>query len=222
MENASKALLIAAGIFFGLMIITISLFMHNQISNYYETKETSRLTEQMATFNAKYLIYQKQDLRGSDLLSLINKIIDFNKSKRDEEPEIEISIKIGNSAKAKEIYYQFDTYKNIKLINLTTIYTEDNSEAVLNEANAIESEYTKGIAEKLAANVSTLLGQNSSKTRQQLLEEYKIITTIDNEKILKYYQYQQFKRAHFDCKITKFTDTGRVQKFEATFNQRIQ
>lgn len=226
MENVTKALLISAGVLFGLMIISITLFMHNNISNYYETKEANKVTEQLATFNNKYLIFQKDNLRGSDLLSLINKIIDFNKLKEDEDQKIQITIEIGNTSKSQEIYYQYSEFNygtdaNVTLIKINNVYTQDNIENVLREASRIENKYIKGKAEKLTANMSTLLGQNSLKTRDELLAELKI-NSVDNSDILKYYQYQQFKRAHFECKVTKFTDTGRVEKFEAKFNGKIQ
>lgn len=226
MENASKALIIAASLLLGLMIISVCIFVFNQISTYYETKESNRLTEQLATFNSQYLVYQKNNLRGSDLLSLINKILDFNTLKGDEDPEIEISIKIGNSAEAEDIYYQYSSYNygsnnNVTLIKINNTYTQNNVGNILREANRIETKYTKEAAEKLAATLSTLLGQNSSKTRNELLAELKINSVNDNE-ILKYYQYQQFKRARFKCKIVNFTETGRVQKFEVEFINKFE
>ena len=78
MENASKALLIAAGIMIGLIVITMIAYAHGKISNYYESKELTLQSEQLADFNKQFLGYNRADVRGSDLISLVNKIIDYN------------------------------------------------------------------------------------------------------------------------------------------------
>ena len=78
MENASKALLIAAGILIGLILITMIIFGYNQISSYYTNREEVKQSEQLAEFNKQYIGYDREDVRGSDLLSLVNKIIDYN------------------------------------------------------------------------------------------------------------------------------------------------
>lgn len=229
MENATKALLMAAGIFFGLLIITMVLFMHGQISNYYESKETNKQTEQLAAFNKQYSSYNRTDVRGSELLSLINKIIDFNISKEDEEEEIHIEITIPNIDNAKLFYYQYSNYnynsnKNISLIKINKSYTHKNIKtSFLDDANKIASNYPSGIAEKLASNISTLMGQNSLKTKEQLLKQLNIDPNdVEENDILKYYQYQQFKRAHFDCESLKFTKEGRVKSFQFKFNGKFE
>lgn len=229
MENATKALLMAAGIFFGLLVITMVLFMHGQISDYYETKETGEMIEQLTAFNKQYTSYNRADVRGSDLLSLINKIIDFNTSKDDDEKEIQIKITIPNTDKAKLFYYQYDNYNyegrgNIALIKINEIYTHRNiKSSFLDEADRIASSYSTGIAEKLAANISTLMGHNSFKTKEQLLKQLNINShNVKENDILKYYQYQQFKRAHFNCESLEFTNDGRVENFRFEFNGKFQ
>ena len=78
MENASKALLIAAGIMIGLIVITMIVYAHHKVSNYYRSKELTLESEQLADFNEQFLGYNRADVRGSDLISLVNKIIDYN------------------------------------------------------------------------------------------------------------------------------------------------
>ena len=227
MENATKALLMVAGVFFALLIITVSILVYRQISDYYKSQDITKQTEQLATFNKQYSAYNREDVRGSELLSLINKIIDFNARKEYSEKEIKISIIIPNSEKAKLFYYQYNKYnygsdKKVTLIKTNNKYTHQNIEtSFLNEANRIANDY-KGKADNLSANISTLLGENSLKTRQQLLNQLNINFNVNNNDILKYYQYQQFKRAHFDCKSLKFTQDGRVESFEFKFNEKFE
>lgn len=230
MENATRALLMVAGVFFGLLIITMVLFMYNNISDYYESTENIKKTEQLATFNKQYSAYNRDDVRGSELLSLINKIIDFNKSREIGEKEIQIKIEITSlKEESKLFYYKIDDYnysrdENVALIKRNFEYTHKNiKEKLLDEVNVIASNYPIGIAEKLAANISTLMGENRYKTKEQLLKQLNVEgISVNNNDILKYYQYQQFKRAHFDCKELKFTGDGRIESFSFEFNGKFQ
>lgn len=116
------------------------------------------------------------------------------------------------------------------MVKLNQEYTQNNIDTILAEANNIEAKYDRyaqGMATKLSANISTLMGENTRKTKKDLLVELKIMKQedtrnpddlVDNKEILKYYQYQQFKRAHFDCTELKNTSQGRVKKFTFEFN----
>lgn len=226
MENASKALLIAAGILIGLILITMIIYGYDQISNYYNTKEQVKVLEQLSDFNEQYEPYNRDDVRGSDILSLINKIIDYNTINEGEE-KIEISITIPDDDTAKLFYYNYNKNKDVVLIQLKQQYTQNNIKPILTEANRIENKYTPGIVTKLSANISTLMGENRLKTKKNLLIELKLMkkedtqnpdNVVNNQEILKYYQYQQFKRAHFDCTELTYTTQGRVKKFSFKFN----
>ena len=237
MENAAKALLIAGGILIGLIVISLMVFGYNRISDYYREKEAIKVTDQLIEFNKDYVPYNRDDVRGSDLLSLINKIIDYNSVKMDDinEEKIEITITIPKDAdeKYKNFYYKYDesTSKN-KLIKFNFAYTHNNiNRELLATANSIESKYPQGMAKKLADNRTTLMGDNTRKTKKELLVELKIMnkddTTnpdnyVDNDEILKYYQYLQFKRAHFNCEELTFTTQGRVKSFKFVFNGKFE
>lgn len=236
MENATKALLIAAGIFFGLMIISISLVMLNRISAYYQSKEANKVTEQLAAFNKQYTAYNRDDVRGSDILSLVNKIIDFNERREIGAAEMQISIIIprDTAGKYKYFYYKYVNTSSETLIRPETNYTHVNiSNQFLIRANQMASSYGTKI-EKLVSNISTLiiddgltgiLKERAEQARKDLLEQLKIdeeyYTNID-EDILRYYQFQQFKRAHFSCEELTFTKDGRVESFEFEFTGKFE
>lgn len=240
MENASKALLIAAGILIGLIVITMIIYGYRQVSDYYTSKEKVKESEQLAAFNKQYIGYNRNDVRGSDLLSLVNKIIDYNVPKINDtnDEKIEISIIIPNNDKAKLFFYKYDEYYKIgskeKLIKLgeSNKYTQNNiysNNGLIYKANEIEGKYTQAIATKLASKIGTLMGENSRQTPEELFTELKIDASIYGGKvniqndILKYYQYMQFKRAHFDCKTPDNKSgleykKGRVKSFTFVFN----
>ena len=62
MENVSKALLIAAGILIGLIVLTMLVVMHRQVTSYYTAKEKARTFEQLQEFNAQYIPYNNTHL----------------------------------------------------------------------------------------------------------------------------------------------------------------
>lgn len=79
MENASKALLMAAGILIALVIIGLLLIMVNQIGNYQNSKDASKKELQLAEFNLDFERYVDDNgIKGADIISLINKISDYN------------------------------------------------------------------------------------------------------------------------------------------------
>jgi len=73
MENAAKALLIAAGIMFAMMIISLIAYMSSSITEMGEAQESKRAAEQLAAFNAEYEAYNKQLMYGTDIVTVINK-----------------------------------------------------------------------------------------------------------------------------------------------------
>lgn len=78
MENATKALLIGAGILFSVMILSLLMMGYKQISSYFSEEHQSVVIEQTTKFNAQFENYNQKDLRGTDMISLMNKVIDYN------------------------------------------------------------------------------------------------------------------------------------------------
>lgn len=102
MENASKALLIAGGILIALLIIALLVYSFGSMSGYFSSEETKEEAEQLEAFNKQYEAYQRKLLRGTDVVSVINKVLDNNKKYKDTEPnyimevQIEINETVGN------------------------------------------------------------------------------------------------------------------------------
>ena len=234
MENAAKALLIAAGVLVGLIVISLIMVSYMRISNYYNEKEKAEISEQLIAFNEQYISYNREDVRGTDIISLVNKIINFNTLKEEEPITIEITIYTKEHEKeANSFYYGIgkpgDSTK--VLIDINKVYASHPGigqkyiRDMFDSAIALESNnnYSQGRSTKLAANMSTLMGENTRKDPMELLKELKINATkadlpnIQND-ILKYYQYNQFKRAHFNCTELKYTSAGRVKSFNFEFN----
>ena len=78
MENASKALLIAAGVLIAILLIALIIYAGNVISGYQQSKKDLANIEDTAKFNDQFMQYNRKDIQGTELLSLIHKVIDYN------------------------------------------------------------------------------------------------------------------------------------------------
>lgn len=85
MENASKALIIAGGILIAILIISLLVMFYGNIKNLMTANYSSDETEQVTEFNKQYDVYYRDNLYGSDILSLANKVNDYNKRQVAEE-----------------------------------------------------------------------------------------------------------------------------------------
>lgn len=118
MENASKALIMAGSVLIALMIIGALLLMFNSLSSYQDVGTQNTREAQVIEFNNQYETYNRKNVRGSDLYSLLNKVIDYNRRKSTEGTgkddgqylaykPMEVYIYIGDSNKSK--FYASDS-----------------------------------------------------------------------------------------------------------------
>lgn len=247
-ENVAKALLIAAGILITVMLLSILVLGYNQISNFYNTQSEKTRNEQLAEFNEQFLNYQRNDLRGTDVITLVNKVIDYNERYVYAEgtgyDRVIITIDMTKYGVERDYILNQFKYNNSDgsliqevMSNRNTI--GENRDNILNniirtELTLIEEAKTVGLnnisstkLQKLAANISYIaLSQteedNESKLKkrtdflekvlgQEFDKDNNIQLTKIKEITSKYYQYMQFKRAHFSCDEMIFDQqTGRV------------
>ena len=80
MDNAAKALEIAGGVLIAILIITLFVYMFNQVSYHQATQNMNIETQQLEEFNKKYEAYNKSILYGADVISVINMAISNNQT----------------------------------------------------------------------------------------------------------------------------------------------
>ena len=93
MENASKALVMAGGILIALLVVGALMLMINQVSYYQKSESTSEKAQQQAEFNKEYVQFTYGDVKGYELISLVNKVINYN-SKEAVGNSVDYSLKI--------------------------------------------------------------------------------------------------------------------------------
>ena len=109
MENASKALLIGAAILFAVMILSLLMIGYQQISSYFSERHEVAMIEQTTKFNGQFENYNQKSIRGSDMISLMNKVIDYNERLSYMEgtkyKRLEITIDLINNSTVEQFKY---------------------------------------------------------------------------------------------------------------------
>lgn len=212
MENASRALLMAGGIFIALMIIGALLLMFNQIGDYEKAQSTGEKVSQVADFNKEFIKYTYDDIKGYELISLINKAIDFNGKSEvgnsvDYDKKITVKVTLGKSfaddhgVDGKLKLFNIDEYK---ITNSSNDFFKN-----INYFSGLEKTYTLGVMSKLSANYDSIKTYKDMKKQNKSDDEIKIsggksikeITgreiNISLEDIEKYREYSEFKSSTF-------------------------
>lgn len=78
MENASKALLMAAVILISVIILSLGVYLFVYFSDYAKGVNDDIKTTQIEQFNSQFLSYQGKDLTIYDVITLANLAKDYN------------------------------------------------------------------------------------------------------------------------------------------------
>lgn len=220
MENASKALIMAGSVLIALLILGALLLMFNNLSSYQKIGEQDTREAQVIEFNNQFTTYLRDDVRGSDMISLMNRIVDYNTRKSNNTEGFEkMKIEITGIDVKNLLMYDKDHDEQI----VQTQYNQDNIHTLLNTVKGLEDKYQAKYITALSSNISKVM--TSQEETQKILP--KNINTYAGgyaqikKDTAKYYQYSQFKRLHFNCdtNATKYsTRSGRITelKFKAT------
>ena len=229
MENSSKALLIAAGLLLAIMIVSLLVISYNQWSNYQQSKQSSMTEEQIVVFNKEYEAYNRDNVTGFELVSLINKIISFNSNNA-----VDGALGFNNTDKAyTKMYVKFSVtkiyddetsksksdkqYERVfKSKEYDSEYSKTNTEleSIINEMRGYENTYGATTMSKLASltdydpndtsEIKRVLGEKDSDTLGALPTK---------TQVKRYQTYIDFKRANFKCVKTEYDNqTGRITK----------
>ena len=124
MENATKALEMAAGVLIALLIIGLLAYAYNNLSDEKKIEQSSESAMQASEFNKSYEAFNKSGLQGSEILSLANKIVDYNKKEADKKgyQEIKLSVTINGKITQNEKFFTNGIYE--KAEDITTEYNK--------------------------------------------------------------------------------------------------
>ena len=230
MENVSKALMMAGGLLISIMVISLIVILWGRLSSYFTENSKTTTVEQDVEFNAQFENYNKKSIRGNELISVMNKIIDYNRTASDIKNYDRIIIDIN--LKNKDFRYKStgqsifpedfsnkgnDNDNNIKIIsNLSTSLTTDTGITGIDDTKL----------QRLSAEIANIVDDDNAddKYKETRAKKLKNIfgRKIEDSEIpkikeatKKYYQYTQFKRAMFKCTDVKYNQqNGRVNEMD--------
>lgn len=208
MENAAKALVIAGGILLAIMILSLLVYMLGTTSRMAQAQDEKKVAEQLVAFNNEYEAYNKSRLYGIEVITVVNKAIDYNGGlePKDADKAINIELTITEPEGFKTSKQEVITNGDGEEISSTTKDVEDAS---------IEN------------GTYTLLGDSGTKMDQDLInffwqdvqdplpeKEYKAGKTVIT---YTYSALTNFKRAIFKCdKVDYNPENGRIEKMYFT------
>ena len=97
MENATKALLIAAAVLIAILLISLGVGVFNSASEQMESADLSEY--QIQQFNDKFKKYENTSVSGSDVNALLDTV--FNHNMAQEEAATRVAIEWGSNANGK-------------------------------------------------------------------------------------------------------------------------
>lgn len=246
MENATKALIMAASVLIAIVIIGSLLLMFKNLSSYQETDIQSTRDAQIIEFNNQYEIYNQKNVRGSDLYSLLNKVVDYNRRKSEKGTEGKdqgqylayqaMTISYDLMGKEKELTFdktnRLFVTKNYTLSEANTNIFKTEIENVINNVKGIAK--NEVCMQNLASGVSNLFDKTDEKSQliaiklwnanaNTTVNNYNDVNTDDNkEKVYTYYEFMQFKRAKFNCEKVEYQpNTGRIIEMQFEFTGKF-
>ena len=136
MENATKALLIGAGILIAIIILSSLLILYNQVSGFYQNSSNMTEEQQRVEFNKTFENYEDKEIRGNELLSIMNMIDDYNTT----EPEkgydnMEFVVDFISADNFKQFNYEGVNSKTYLLSGSNSKITENKLKDFSNRVN---------------------------------------------------------------------------------------
>lgn len=132
MENATKALLIAGSMLITIIILGVLVMAWNNIKELPKTQEQIKEAEELSAFNKKYESYAKNNIRGTDIVTVVN-MANSNNKKYQNQADMIVTIKFKITKELEQIVRKYE-YKNGKWEQskteqptFTTVETEYNN-----------------------------------------------------------------------------------------------
>ena len=215
MENASKALIMAGGMLLAILIISLLIYAWSLFSKYQASQDSLSEIEDVSKFNEQFANYERNGIQGYEILSLVNKVIDYNYRKsnagdaKNDEKYTPITLIINLDGKQNTLTPD----GTVRLFGTSTYTQSAVSNAfsdILKETGKIEARYggvdsatkiAKGFESMKALNDDAAIKRFKSYCTNATISSR--ITTKDDvlgerENAYKYWEYIQFKKGIFN------------------------
>lgn len=205
MENASKALVMAGSILIGLLVLGALILLFNNLSSYQNADIQNIRQAQVVEFNNQFTTYIREDVRGNELYSLLNRIIDYNKRKTLEGEDgaidigyqpmsIKFSLKSPDGKDQKALTMDgvvrfFEKNKNDYIIDKTNNTFEDyinnQIKKIVNGNTGKQDDLSESVLNTLITGITKIfLEKNASDVaKEKAVNAFKNITGFTNVKV---------------------------------------
>ncbi len=97
MENASKALLITAGVILGVILLSVMIYLFRQGARVNQTYDQKQISLQLELYNSKFEAFDRDNNNIMDVISLCNLAFDVNNEiEFDKSTSVLVEVIIGN------------------------------------------------------------------------------------------------------------------------------
>lgn len=202
MENASKALMIAGSVLIALLVISLLVFFFSSMRNLQGISQSGEELEQSVEFNKQYEVYAR-NIYGSEILSIANKIADYNKREAENKGYTKIELYVEIKEDMDATFFQKGTYTSIKM--------KEEAEKLQKKIDDLGKQT---IASSTKSNVSRRVSQLASmrtkdieelgiENYQMQVSEYNTYKTLLTGVKAKVFQYIDFEYDKYNGRITK-------------------
>lgn len=239
MENASKALLMAGGILIAIIIIGLLLIMVNQIGSYQKSQDSNKKDSQLAEFNLDFERYtDDKGIKGTDIISLINKVIDYNRKAKtggivnSVDYNIKMSITVSG---LNNFMNKYPVEQGVQsLFNSDLLVIDENNQnnsfkKMISEYSKYENDYTLSVMNSLASSYNEIKDKMEelnirvgTSKYNELIKEFtgrNISSPPDLQQISQYKQYSEFKSATFKSDRNIVYENGQVKELYFKFSK---
>ena len=236
MENASKALLIAASLLAGVMLLALAYGYWGKMSGYFTERSDANRLQQLIKYNNKFENYNNETIRGNELISIMNMIIDYNNYQSGIEGYDRIEIEIELNQLWEEDLIVYDVGESLFIVNPNNKITNKDEDGDIKKISELSARLlsegqetynlpwlTETKLQKLSANIEWI-ADDQGKTGK-VLEDYQNNRKIKLKEILGrkveedeienikevtclYNQLTLFKRAMFECTDVLYQKDG--------------
>ena len=203
MENAARALLMAGGILFAIIIISVFMLGYSGMSQIQQEKEYQEAVKEINRFNEAYIAFNKKAMYGSDVISVMNRAINNNKI-YDANPGEEYYVNIIFSLHPDNGDIENSEYTYV-LNEMTGTYTSSKTNGGANKAFEAGESYVLSADWDQITEFLLTAGQNEE-TKTILEKRAGIVTKYKIE----YSGIAGFKRRAFKCSKVEYDGAGRV------------
>lgn len=198
MENAAKALTIAGGVLIAIIVIATLWYSFQQWGILPQAKDDNKLTSQEVAFNKEFESYNKQNIYGTEIITVINKAIANNE-------------KYGITAELNDPYYVDVKITLVEdVYGYTKTYTRTKNSEKYPDPEIVRDEkpFMKAGTYSVKTNLTQLYNLCKSEPRE--VKETKRGDTFT--RIEKYSAEEEFRLRYFTCTgIEHDENNGRVK-----------